>query len=337
MKWTISLLLALPLLYLLGHAIGEQSPLIAEDQIANSLEPQGRYAKLLNSPHVHDYLAMNSQSEICENTRPCVNKGRQNPNFSYDPIENAFKADTLGRSDINSSWQIRRYFPPLSHRNSTKVSFQWEFKYGAGYLSTGMLRNYKAFQLSGGSEDLMFEYQHRFSLTDESAVALPTFRYYRNLKFSEASDRDPLSSWGPALSNKTGKPIDNWQPGGDTAAEYKDAPFSASDHLEPAKHSPFIIRADIWTRVTTEFTYTDNEQRVCIWMSDELTEPTLVFASVKEPGKCFLISSDISNGYTFGFQNWWIELDSSQKGLVPGLTSWFRNFVVYKDASIPLN
>lgn len=295
-----------------------------------------RFAALVQSPYVHDFLAMNKASEVCENTRPCVNKGLPNAHISYDPAENAFKVDTKGESDISSTWQVRRYFPQLDPVDTSikKVAFQWEFKYGEGYLSTGLLHNYKAFQLSNSTEGLMFEYQHRFRETDATAVALPTNRYYRTTAYSESHDQDPFSSWGPALSRVNGANMDNWQPGGDSAADRREAPFSLSQHLLDNTY-PFLIRVNSWTRQTTEFQFDNNEMRVCIWLSDEATPPTLVLASVREPGKCFLLSSDLTK-HRIQFQNWWLEMNSSQDGAVPNLISWHKNFVVYKNASIPL-
>ncbi|NHN36718.1 hypothetical protein G8764_05365 [Pseudomaricurvus alcaniphilus] len=340
MKKSFFAVLGLLMLLAWAHQRGDEKPEPAlEEMLADEdfsrLDP--RFAKLLKFPNLHAYLSMNNSKHVCNYTRVCVNKGQANRHFSYDPEENAFKLDTLGDSDISAKWQIRKYFPELNKSNSTKVSFQWEFKYGSGYLETGLLKNYKAYQLSNSAEGLMFEYQHRFSKTDGSAVALPTNRYYPKITYSESTDRDPLSSRGPQKSQVSGKMIDNWQPGGDTAAGRRDSPFTSADHMSTAtgKHSPFVIRANIWTRVTTEFQFENNQMRVCIWMSDEETPPALVLASVKEPGKCFLLSNDLE-AHSLSFQNWWLEMNSSQDGKVPGLVSWHKNFIVYKDASIPL-
>ena len=302
-----------------------------------------RFATLLRNEHLHDALAMNSDTEVCANTRPCLNRGLKNKNISYDQNENAF-AVKLDKVSLDPRWQIRRYFPELNQDNASSISFQWEFKYSAAYLSTGALHTYKAFQLSSISENLMFELQHRFSRTDETAVALPTIRYYMTTEHSEATDSDPLSTDGPQISSITGEPIDNWQPGGNTAAAYRDAKirkYKASDHLSSETfHSPYIIRANLWTRVTLEFEWIPvgraKELRLRMWMSDEETPPTLVIASVKEPGKGFLLSNDASR-QSLSFQNWWLEMNSSQRGVLPTPgTVWVKNFIVYKDATIPL-
>lgn len=326
--------------------------ILRSDEIFD-LEPvvapvDSRFAGLLDSPHLHAHLAMNSAEAVCYYTRPCANKGMENPVVSYDPEENAFLV-TMGTMGISSSWQIRKYFNRITRFNSNSVSFQWEFKYGEAFLSTGSLQNFKAFQLSDTTENLMFEMQHRFSTTDDTAVALPTIRYYPGTAYTEAHDNEPLSSWGPPISTITGTKIDNWQPGGDTAAAYRDnkiRKYSASDHLnDEVFFKPYIIRANLWTRVTFEFEWAPSpspdihqELRLRVWMSDEETPPTLVIASVNEPGKGFLLSRDASKR-SMSFQNWWLELNSSQDGVFPNGPGqvWVKNFIVYKDASIPLD
>lgn len=293
-----------------------------------------RFAALLESQYLHDFLAMNNSADVCRYTRPCVNKGETNPHFTYDPEENAFKADLLGESDISSKWQIRKYFPTLDKDNSTIVSFQWEFKYSDAYLSTGLLHNYKAFQISNSGEDLMWEYQHRFSRTDATAVAIPTNRVYFSLSNSEAVKGDPLAANGPYISEVNNALMLNWQPGGDTAADYRERSWTVAQHLAD-ETEPFLIRANTWIRTTTEFHFENGELRVCTWMSDETTGPVKVLGGVNDPDKCFLLSNN-TDIQSLSFQNWWLELNSSQDGPVPGLVSWHKNFIVYKDASIPL-
>ena len=105
---------------------------------------------------------------------------------------------------------------------------------------------------------------------------------------------------------------------------------------------PFIIRANTWVRVTFTFTWPVNpetglkELRFKGWMSDETTPPTEVWGSVQEPGKGFLLSSD-ATVKSLQFQNWWLEMNSSQRGDLPKPGKiWVKNFIVYKNANIPL-
>ena len=296
-----------------------------------------RYAALLESPNLHAYLPMNNPQDVCEYTRPCKNKGEINPHITYDAEKNAFMV-SLSSASLNSKWQIRKYWESLDHRNANKVSFQWMYMMDDGYLSPGSgLQNHKEFQISGSSEQLQFEIQSRYSQTGPDAVAIPTVRSYRPITESEAQDKDPLSSWGPDLSTVNGSAIDNWQPGGDTAIDKRQLPFPASAHMNPDYLSPFIIRANTWVTITVQFEFIDNELRLRIWMSDDDTPPTLIIASVREPGKGFLLSNDTSVNSIY-LQNWWLESNSSQTSNLAGpARMWVRNFLVYKDADIPLD
>jgi hypothetical protein len=296
-----------------------------------------RFAEIIQNPATHAYLALNSQKDIDENTRPTVNKGEINPFFKYDPVEEAVKLTVQNGYAIGSKWQIRKYFPNLDHNNCQKVSFQWEFKYGDAYRNPLGLTNLKAFQLSDPDENLMFELQTRMG-GDESMASIPTIRVYRGMGGGEATDNDPLSASGPHLSNINGDPIDNWQPGGDTAVDYRQRPNTAADHLNPEKWSPFLILPNVWNRITWEFDFSDGEVRFKGWMSHEGQRPVQVWGSVKEPEKGFLlVGKEFDSG--FQFQNWWLEMNTSQTAQNSGVgaESWFRNFVVYKDASIPLD
>ena len=296
-----------------------------------------RYAALLESPNLHAYLPMNNPQDVCEYTRPCKNKGEVNPYITYDAEKNAFMV-SLSSASLNSKWQIRKYWESLDHRNANKVSFQWMYMMDDGYLSPGSgLQNHKEFQISGSSEQLQFEIQSRYSQTGPDAVAIPTVRSYRPITESEAQDKDPLSSWGPDLSTVNGSAIDNWQPGGDTAIDKRQLPFPASAHMNPDYLSPFIIRANTWVTITVQFEFIDNELRLRIWMSDDDTPPTLIIASVREPGKGFLLSNDTSVNSIY-LQNWWLESNSSQTSNLAGpARMWVKNFIVYKDADIPLD
>lgn len=298
-----------------------------------------RFAELLESPNLHAQLAMNNSADVCRYSPPCNNKGIVNKHVSYDPDENAF-AVYMETAGISSKWQIRKQFTELDKDNAQKVSLQWEFKYSDAFLSTGRLKTFKAFQITNSSQNLMFEVQNLFGITDNTAVNVPTIRYYRNTDYTEATDTVPVSSRGPQISAVTGGLIDNWQPGGDTgvAQRYpvKIRKYRDTDHLNPEVHSPYIIRADLWTRITIQFDFSGGELRFRVWMSDEETPPTLIIASVKEPGKGFLLSSDTSKR-TIRIQNWWLELNSSQDGTIPTPGNvWVKNFIVYKDADIPL-
>lgn len=326
------------IIILAGALYYAQVQFFSDSTISLAATPEGkldaRFADLLKSPNLHAYAALNTDEEIISLCRPCANKGQSNPHITYDPIENAAKVVTA-QAGIASKWQLRKYFPEISRKNSEKVSFQWEAKFGDGYLSTGRLKNYKAFQLSSPSERLMFEFQTRFSSVGPDAIALPTLRMYFPIEFSELNDNDAVSFNGPQISPKTKKPIDNWQPGGETAAARRMLPLPLKAHMNADYFSPFLIRVNQWVRYTAEFTFTNGEFRVKVWLSDESTPPTLVHASKNDSSKGLLLSNNPEKSMTF--QNWWLEMNSSQSGPLPGpATVWVRNFIVYKNASIPL-
>ncbi len=326
------------IILLAGALYYAQAQFFGASTISLAAAPEGkldaRFADLLKSPNLHAYAALNSAEEINNLCRPCVNKGLSNPIISYDPLENSAKVVT-DQSGIQSKWQLRKYFPELNSKNTEMVSFQWEVKFDEGYLSTGRLRNYKAFQLSNPREQLMFEFQTRFSSVGPNAIALPTLRIYFPTQYSELDDNDAVSFPGPQISPKTKKPIDNWQPGGDTAAARRMLPLPLKAHMNPEYFSPFLIRVNQWVRYTTEFTFTNGEFRVKVWLSDESTPPTLIHASKNDSSKGLLLSNNPEK--SMNFQNWWLEMNSSQDGPLPGTaTVWVKNFIVYKNASIPL-
>lgn len=298
-----------------------------------------RYADLLTMPGLYSYFPMNDAQSLCEANGPCRNKGIPNPYITYDPVENAALVTTR-EAGIPSRAQLRHYWPQLDFQNSTKVSLQWEFKYDEGYLSTGHLRNYKAFQLTSNNENLQWEEQCIFDATTQDAVCLPTTRYYMRWEgISEMTDNEPISTNGPPVNDRLGRPIDNWQPGGVTAAGRRDRPFAASDHMMPAKHSPFIIKANEWHRITLEFTFdaAASEMRVRKWLRSESTPTTLVLASIRDPERGFLLSNDLTKS-SLKIQNWWLEMNSSQEGAIPSEARvWVKNLLVFKDASIPLD
>tara|TARA_R110001592_G_scaffold126336_1_gene337514 strand:- start:157585 stop:158559 length:975 start_codon:yes stop_codon:yes gene_type:complete len=323
---------------LAGTLFYAQAELLKESLNSMAAAPTGkfdaRFADLLQSPNLHAYAALNTAEEINSLCRPCANKGLSNPHISYDPLQGAARVVT-DQAGIHSKWQLRKYFPAINRKNAEKVSFQWEAKFDEGYLSTGRLQTYKAFQLTSTNENLMFEFQAQFSKVDPKTIALPTLRIYFPTKYSELDDNTPVSFPGPYISPKTKKPIDNWQPGGQTAAARTMLPLPLKAHMNPDYFSPFLIRVNQWVRYTAEFTFTNGEFRVKVWLSDESTPPTLVHASKNDSSKGLLLSDNPDKSMTF--QNWWLEMNSSQDGPLPGpATVWVKNFVVYKNASIPL-
>ena len=183
-----------------------QTKLLGQSLDAMPSLPKGkidaRFEKMLESPYLHAYAALNTAEEITSLCRPCAKKGWSNPHISYDPSENAARVVT-DQAGIASKWQLRKYFPELNRNNANKVSFQWEAKFDEGYLSTGRLKNYKAFQLSSPSENLMFEFQTRFSRVGPNAIALPTLRIYFPIRYSELTDNDACFVFRPSdFTNK---------------------------------------------------------------------------------------------------------------------------------------
>lgn len=308
----------------------QESPVIPAPPVIGPVDE--RFAELLSQPYVHMAVAFNSADDACTYWRPCRREGHANPRFTYDPAENAMRLDMTTRG-ISSKDQLRVYFNELDKSNCEKVSMQWQVKIGDGYDDTGGLQNFKAFQISDRREQLMWEYQWVFLRAKPGAAALPTNRMYRDVSYSEATRQEPLVVSGPELSPVTGRPMINWQPGGETAADYHRMPFGREDHLEPAAGAPYVLPLHQWITYTTDFMFVGNELRVKIWLSDEETPPTLVLDGAD--GNGFVLSKDTSQ-VSMAFQNWWIEMNSSQEGgQAVERTLWVKNFIVYKDASVP--
>ena len=291
-----------------------------------------RFAELVAHPYVHMAVPFNNADDACTYWSPCRNEGHSNPRFTYDPAENAVRLDMTTRG-ISSKDQLRVYFNELDKSNCEKVSMQWQVKIGDGYDDTGGLQNFKAFQVSDRRQQLMWEYQWVFLRAKSGAAAVPTNRLYRDVAYSEAVRQEPILVLGPDLSPVTGKPMINWQPGGETAADYHRMPFGREDHLDPATGSPYVLPLNQWITYTTDFMFVGNELRVKIWLSDEETPATLVLDG--EDGNGFVLSNDTTQ-VPMAFQNWWIEMNSSQDG-GPAVerTLWVKNFIVYKNASVP--
>lgn len=265
---------------------------------------------MLSQPHVHMAATFNNADDACTCWRPCRREGHTNPRFTYDPAENAMRLDMKTRR-ISSKDQLRAYFNELDKSNSEKVSMQWQIKIGDGYDDTGGLQNFKAFQVSDSREQLMWEYQWVFLRAKPGAAALPTNRMYRDVAYSEAFKQEPILVSGPDISPVTGRPMINRQPGGETAADYHGMPFGREDHLDPPAGSPYVLPLNQWITYTTDFMFVGNELRVKIWASDEETPPTLVLDGAD--GNGFVLSNDTSQ-VSMAFQNWWIEMNSSQEG-----------------------
>lgn len=313
-----------------------EPPLVIEPVLPG--DPEARFDVLAASPNTIAAASFSSQEEInAWHKLSTVRNGEEPPKILYDPEKNAATAVIVG-DGIPSADQVRVGWPTMDHTNASIVSLQWDFMLSAGY-ETYPPNGFKLYQIANASDKLMFEFYTKFRQPGGIA-AIPFYRYYGDLTRSEAIDDVPLGSYGPPISNVTGMPIDNWQPGGDTALDYAQQPTSPADHLNPELHRPYVLVANKWYRKTVEFRYGGGELRVCGWLQAEDEEvASQIIGGVEDPSKCFRLVDDTSvYDPQIGF--WWIEVNGGSMDAHvqdPPLYVWTKNLVVWKDASIPLN
>ena len=206
---------------------------------------------------------------------------------------------------------------------------QWEARFDSSYAPAANLNGIetnKLYQLASGSGKQKFEFRHRYSFTDDTAVAVPDYRVYQNAptEFGIQDIRED-GEWCSPLSY-------NVQPGGETWGYGRGKNLqSASDHLadlggvcSDQKDNFFLIRPDTWIRYSVKWTRTSGVERVTIWMADETTGPVVVLQDT-DGVKGFKVDYSDANG----FDRFWVEYNTSQKRSAGAdLVSYFRNFIV---------
>lgn len=171
-------------------------------------------------------------------------------NWSYDASQQAAKSTMNGAliSYGTADQIILPFARAIDSDVDDYISWQVEVKYGAAWTGDlGALLNHKAIRLddaaklyNGGlGDERMHELQMRYSVTDGTAVAVPTLRSY-GCTNSPSTNEDPLR-------DSNSNPI-NWQPGGSRYYLSSSSAIPASDHMQPGK--PFIILPDTWVRIT---------------------------------------------------------------------------------------
>lgn len=171
-------------------------------------------------------------------------------NWNYDAVEDAAKA-TMSGANISFDTGEQIILPFARAIDSTVddyISWQVEVKYGSTWVGDlGALANHKAIRLdddarlynAGAGDYRMHELQMRYSVTDGTAVAIPTLRSYECTN-SPSVNEDPLR-------DSDSNPI-NWQPGGSRYYLSSSSSIPATDHMGASK--PFIILPDTWVRIT---------------------------------------------------------------------------------------
>jgi len=171
-------------------------------------------------------------------------------NWSYDAVEDAAKS-TMNGANISYATADQIILPFASAIDSNVhdyISWQCEVKYGAAWVGDlGALLNHKAIRLDdaaklfngGVGDERMHELQMRYSVTDGTAVAVPTLRSY-SCTNSPSTNEDPLR-------DSNSNPI-NWQPGGSRYYLSSSGSIPATDHMQSGK--PFIFLPNTWVRIT---------------------------------------------------------------------------------------
>jgi hypothetical protein len=196
------------------------------------------------------------------------------------------------------------------------IAWQCEVKYGSTWTGDlGALLNHKAIRLDdaaklyngGAGDDRVHELQMRYSVTDSTAVAVPTLRTYECTN-GPSTNADPLR-------DSDSNPI-NWQPGGSRYYLSSSSSVPASDHMQTGK--PFIILPETWVRIT--YVWSKSTGLVTITMADASNQAVKVieYLSSRNTGRTV---ADMLR----------LEFNSSQEA-PPNMTTdhdiWCRNVLV---------
>lgn len=187
-------------------------------------------------------------------------------NWSYDASQDAAKATMSGANfSFATAEQIILPFARAIDSNSDDyISWQVEIKYGSAWTGDlGALLNHKAVRLDdaaklyngGTGDERMHELQVRYSVTDGTAVGVPTLRTY-DCTNSPSTNQDPLR-------DSDSNPI-NWQPGGSRYYLSSSGSIPATDHM--ATNKPFMFLPDTWVRIT--YVWSKTTGLVTVTMAD---------------------------------------------------------------------
>jgi hypothetical protein len=218
-----------------------------------------------------------------------------NNNF-YDDI--MFTFEPLSSGDV---WvQVETYFHP-----------EW----AQGGSEVGNAKFWRPRKNSLGGDKRLFDMQIRCNntCTDDPAcpAGLPTVRCYD----CSLAHTNPIKH-----PNNT----DEWQPGGDTAANRK-INYTASDHVADGS-SPFLYLTGRWIRETWHLDL--DTHRFKYWMSDENTDTTLLIADVEDPSLGYFL-----DGSNYGLDGVNFNANLSTGDPDPKIRHWHRNFIVGHDLS----
>jgi len=211
------------------------------------------------------------------------------------------------------------------------LSIQWEMRFDRSFASdlNGFM-NHKGIRFDDegkrGSKDARYvEYQFRYSQTDDTAVAFPTLRLYSASAGGEGS-LNPLRGLLKPMDPTFG--VYDEQPGGRTAGPNK-MNYGAKHHMQPPWNT-FLLLPDRWIRVTSIIDFRKGEARIRTIMSDEQTNPVVVFDDPENPGDGFLADRDPS--YINAIR---VEFNSSQTvEFDKPKYIWVRNFIAAVDVEL---
>lgn len=297
-------------------------------------------------PNLHAAWRLRDQETINLYTKGALAPGEDNAHITADPEMLAAKVDfPAGVANIGTASQLEIPFPVVDRTTGdSELCFQWEARFDDSYLNlpaSGLLTQ-KAFSLRK-TGDKRTNFRLRLSSTDGTAVALPEVTEGYVTETYPGARVDPVAVFVD-IENGTG--VDgksdyyDWQPGGDTAARNNHT-YSASDHLatEWPDVRPFLILSNRWIRFTFSITWDQGgKERVRLWLSDEDTPPALVVCDPQNPSLGFLADkSSAAPDDKSGADRFLFEFGSSQTGTTnDAFRAWFRNLVVFRNATVPL-
>ena len=284
------------------------------------------FERQVAQPYTLAAWALRSDEEILDNAQAPHRLTTQR----YDPVQDGDQI-THRVGSLPPYEQLGLLLPrSVGEGLDSLVSIQWEMRFDKSWASDLQgLRNHKAIRIDdtrkiGSSELRYIELQHRYSITDDTAVALPTIRLY-DTDIGYASD-----SLRSLLTPPTRAGAFNSQPGGETAAPNKIKNWSATDHMAPP-WKPFLILPDRWIRVTQIVDFRSGAARIRMVMSDEFTDPVVVIDDPDTPRRGHLIDRDPSR-----IDKVLVEFNSSQTvTFTTPKIAWVRNFIVGLNVELP--
>lgn len=204
-------------------------------------------------------------------------------NWNYDASQQAAKSSMNG-SNISYATAEQIILPfarAIDSNVDDYISWQVEVKYGASWVGDlGNLDTHKAIRLDdaaklyGGIDERMYELQMRYSVTDGTAVAVPTLRTYDCTNSPIAGD-DPLRDSDSAPRN--------WQPGGSRYYLSSSSNIPATDHMQSGK--PFMFLPDTWVRITYVWSKATGLVTVTMADADNQAVKVIEYLSARSTGR----------------------------------------------------